>query len=178
MRGSDFFDVAERRWYAIRVKFKAEKLVADQLQLDGIEAYVPVVNRQRLVRGKVRHTKIPLIHNYVFVYIKREEYIPVLQTLYVIGFVNIGGVISAIPDGEIDLMRRIVGSGFNVELRQGLHLVKGQAVQLIAGELTGLRGQIVEQSNGSSFIVELENIGMHLRIAVDASQVLPLTVAV
>ena len=54
----------------------------------------------------------------------------------------------------------------------------GQSVQVIAGDLTGLSGEIVECVNGSQLVVDLKNIIISLRMTIDASQVIPLTLTV
>jgi len=176
--GSSCIDQYNREWYAVKVKFRAEKFVEELLQRAGIETYVPLIHRQRLVRGKVRTTEIPLIHNYVFVRIRRNEYVSVLHTTYVFSFVQIAGVISAIPEQEIDLLRRIVDGDRGVTHCDGTELKTGQLVEVIAGDLTGLSGEIVEYANGSQLVVNLKNISISLRMTIDASQVRPLTLTV
>ena len=120
--GSSCIDQYNRVWYAVKVKFRAEKFVEELLQREGIETYVPLIHRQRLIRGKVRITAIPLIHNYVFVRIRRSEYVSVLQTTHVFSFVQIAGIISAIPEHEINLLRRIVDGDRSIEPVSYTHL--------------------------------------------------------
>ena len=176
--GSYCIDQYNRAWYAVKVKFRAEKFVKELLQREGIESYVPLIQRQRLIRAKVRTTEIPLIHNYVFVRIKRSEYVSVLQTTHVFSFVQIVGMITAIPEQEIDLLRRIVNGDGDIELCDRNELKSGQLVEVIAGDLTGLRGEIVECANGSQLVVDLKNISISLRMTIDASQVIPLSLTV
>ena len=176
--GSSCIDKYNREWYAVKVKFRAEKFVEELLQREGIETYVPLIHRQRLIRGKVRTTALPLIHNYVFVRIRRSEYVSVLQTTHVFSFVHIAGIISAIPKHEINLLRRIVDGDRSIELFDRNEFNTGQSVQVIAGDLTGLSGEIVECANGSQLVVDLKNIIISLRMTIDASQVIPLTLTV
>ena len=176
--GSSCIDKYNREWYAVKVKFRAEKFVEELLQREGIETYVPLIHRQRLIRGKVRTTALPLIHNYVFVRIRRSEYVSVLQTTHVFSFVHIAGIISAIPEHEINLLRCIVDGDRSIELCDRTEFRTGQSVQVIAGDLTGLSGEIVESANGSQLVLDLKNISISLRMTIDASQVIPLTLTV
>jgi transcription antitermination factor NusG len=68
----------------------------------------------------------------------------------------------------MQMMRRIVGelSEVVVEPREWLD---GDRVEVIAGNLTGIKGTLVEQSGKHEFVVELESLGYQLRMVVDRS---------
>ncbi|MBK6931243.1 MAG: transcription termination/antitermination NusG family protein [Saprospirales bacterium] len=97
----------ERRWFAVYTRARSEKWVQRALTKKGIYAYVPL---QRLYRRYTRSTRLtekPLIPGYVFVHINWPDYIPVLETEHVAGFVRFSKNLIAIPGPEIVLLRRI-----------------------------------------------------------------------
>ena len=67
----------------------------------------------------------------------------------------------------MDLLRRITGESrleWNTVATQEVPLVPGTPAQVIAGELTGLKGKLVEQVNGKLFVIELESLGIQLQV--------------
>lgn len=157
------------RWFAIHTRSKSEKLVQRQLLKKGIHAYVPL---QRLMRRYVRSTRmveIPLINCYVFVRIVQREYLPVLETEHVAGFVKFDRRLVAIPSREMETLRRItLEDGLQLSAIPGA-LTAGDPVEIIAGNLAGLRGKIVRSDGKNCFQVELERLGYSLLITVDAA---------
>lgn len=159
----------EPRWFAIQTRPKGEKFVQRLLAKKGIHAYVPL---QRLLRRYTRSTRLvekPLINCYVFVRIVQAQYLPVLETEHVSGFIKFNKGLIAIPEAEIELLRRItLEDGLELELVRGA-LQEGDPVVINAGNLAGLRGKIVQAAGKNRFQVELETLGYSLLMDVDAA---------
>ena len=159
-------DPAEARWFAIYTPYKREKLVCRQLQKKGVTAYLPV---QRLVRRytrKMRTVELPLISCYVFVKIIKPDYIKVLETEQVMGFVKFSGNLIAIPEAEMELMKRILGEGIEVNVeKQAFH--QGDMVEVISGNLLGLRGKLCSIQGKKQMLVDLEFLGYTLQMTID-----------
>lgn len=161
--------VSEPRWFAVRTRSKSEKFVKRMLEKKGVHCYLPI---QKLFRKYVRSTRMvekPLINCYVFVHITRREYVSILETENVTGFVKFNRNLIAIPDAEIDLIRRIT-------LEEGLQLgtviaeyKEGDLVEIAAGSLMGLKGRIIKKEGKRSFQIELASLGLDLHISVDAA---------
>lgn len=164
----------EPRWFAVQTRSKSEKFVQRSLAKKGIHAYVPL---QRLMRRYTRSTRIvekPLINCYVFVRIVKKDYIPVLETENVSGFIRFNKELIAIPEEEINVLRRItLEEGLEVEAVPGVFHA-GDPVEITAGSLTGLRGHIVKQAGRQRFQVELERLGYTLLITIDSFFLNPL----
>ena len=159
-------DAAEPRWFAIRTRFKSEKLAFKQLKLKGIDAYLPIRNMTRRYNKKIRHIEMPLINSFVFVKIVKKEYVPVLETEYVAGFLKFGQNLLAIPEAQIDLIKRLLGEKIEVCVEEK-GLQKGDWVEVTAGPLLGLRGQLVTVQGKERVLVELINSGYSLQIGID-----------
>lgn len=165
---------SEPRWFAIHTRSKCEKLVRKMLEKKGIEAYVPIQKFIRSYLRKIRTVEKPVITCYVFVKITKPDYVPVLETENVAGFVRLGKDLRAISEHEIDLLRRItMEKDLDIETMQG-RLTEGDLVEIGIGNLTGMRGRIVERAGKRRFSVELESIGYTLLISLDASVLLKL----
>ncbi len=159
-------DEEERRWFAVYTKYKREKIVLKHLTERGIEAYLPVQSYTRRYTRKIRHVEIPLISCYIFTKINQQHYIPVLETPDVVNFVKPAKTLIAIPDSEMLLMKRVVGEGMELEAEPSSYQI-GDEVEIIGGNLTGIKGWLVETQTGKNFVIELDNLGYSLRMTVD-----------
>ncbi|MEM0994734.1 MAG: UpxY family transcription antiterminator [Bacteroidota bacterium] len=155
----------EARWFAIYTRYKCEKVVLQNLKNKGIECYVPLQEVKRQYTRKVKTHHIPLISCYAFVKVNKADYVRVLETDYVLEYVKIGRNLIAIPEQEIDLLKRIVGEGLVTAIEPSSVKV-GDQVELIAGRLTGLKGKLVETNHGKRMVVQLETLGQDLIIEV------------
>jgi len=159
-------DQHEARWFAVYTKYKREKQVFKRLQERGIEAYLPLQAFTRRYTRKVKHVELPLISCYIFTKITKPEYVPVLETPDVVNFVRIAKDLIAIPEVEMELMKRVVGEGQEISVNPNSY-EPGDEVEVIGGSLTGLRGKLVEKQDEKNFVIELENLGYEMRMFVN-----------
>ena len=162
------------QWYAVRTKYKCEKYVANALYHKGVNHYLPLVKVTKKYIRKVKTYNLPLLNCFVFVYINRNDYVKVLQTEYVFGFLRIGMEISPVKEEEITLLRKITGEYNEIKV-ETLNLTEGSPVEIISGNLIGTKGILTEKRSKKSFVVRLDSIGYQLQIQVDPSQLVPLT---
>jgi len=115
---------------------------------------------------KVKTAEIPLINCYAFVYISKSEYKQILLTPYVFGFVKTGDRIVSIPEREILLMKRVVGEKTNIRF-EPTKWNTGDKVEVIGGNLTGMRGTLLRRNGKTEFIVELKTIGFQMHMLIE-----------
>ena len=159
-------DAVESRWFAVYTHYKREKLVRDRLNSQGVENFLPLLHYTRHYRRKVREVQLPLIHHYIFVRVTQSEYTKVLRTPGVISFLRIGRDLLSIPETEIHILQRVIGQKREL-IAEPSRLCPGQPMEVIAGQLTGLRGKFIEALNPNNFVIELEQLGMDLRMQID-----------
>ncbi len=158
---------SQARWFAINTKYKAEKHITSQLLRQDIIAYTPLLESVHRYGKKVKSHQVPLIHNYVFVKIKKADYVTVLETQYVFRFVKQGQHLISIPEREIQILKQIVGEEYRATLVD-TDLYVGDAVEVIGGNLTGLAGKLISTKGNHNMLVELANIGCQFQIEIDA----------
>jgi transcription antitermination factor NusG len=73
----------------------------------------------------------------------------------------------AIPDEQIELMRRLLGEGIELTVEPTMTYEKGDWVEVTAGSLLGLRGTLVNIQGKDKMLVELVNSGYTLQISID-----------
>lgn len=157
---------SEPRWFAIYTSFKREKIVARMLSQKGIESYLPLQKKTRLYGRKRRIVELPLISCYLFVKITKPEYIRVLETEHVLKFIRFSKDLLAIPEEQIDIIKRVTGEGIDLEIDNN-HFIEGDEVEVISGSLTGIKGKLVSIDGKKKFTVELHNLGYSLNMEID-----------
>ena len=165
----------EKQWFAIHTGSRKEKFVVNLLERKQIESYLPLVTRTKRYASRVKSHEIPLISCYVFVRITSDERVSVLETEYVHGFIKFTNEAAIIPPHEIDLLRQIVGHFDDVEVADRQIFAKGQRVELIAGELTGIKGTVLEERGGKRYLVKLESLDIHLTWIIKTSHLRKVT---
>lgn len=162
-------DSKEPRWFAIYTNYKREKLVQSMLNQKGIHAYLPLQKVTRRYTRKIKTLELPLINCYVFVKITSKEYVPVLETEHVLKFIRFSKNLISIPEVEIEMIKRVVGEGVEVEIDQNNKHREGDSVEVVRGNLTGLRGKLVSIQGKKQMVIELDNMGYSLRMEVEPS---------
>ena len=159
-------DENEPRWFALYTRYKQEKVVLKRLKEKGIESYVPLTRRVRKYDKRLRHFDIPLISCYVFTKITRKEYVSVLETEGVVQFLKFSENLISIPEEEILWLQKLLLEDLSLELDQG-GLIAGQRVEVVRGNLIGLKGTLMNTANKKNFLVEFSGIGQSFRMYVD-----------
>lgn len=165
IKSENHLDSQEAKWFAVYTKYKREKLVNQRLNEKGIQTYLPLQQFTRRYTRKVKKVELPLISCYIFTKITKQEYVPVLETPDVVHFVRFSSNLIAIPEEEIQILQRVVGENIEIELEPHAYQ-EGDEVEIIGGNLTGLKGKLVRKENKHRFFVELEKMGYTLQMEV------------
>jgi transcription antitermination factor NusG len=155
------------RWFAVKTRFRDEKVALKMLTKYGVHTYLPIQTLTRRYGKKVRRVELPLINSFVFVKICSHEYKIVLESEYVRGFLRLGQNILAIPDVQIEWMRRLLGEGVELTVEPTMSYEKGDLVEVTSGSLLGLRGTLVTIQGKDKVLVDLINSGYTLQISID-----------
>ncbi len=165
-RIENHLDLNEERWFAVYTRYKREKIVKQNLQRKGIHCYLPLQQLTRHYTRKIKKVELPLISCYIFVKITKQDYVPVLEVPDVVNFIKFSNNLISIPEKEISIMRQVVGEGIAIQVEEG-SFANGDLVEVIGGQLTGLKGTLIEQRNDKNFVVELQNLGYSLFMQID-----------
>lgn len=154
------------QWYAIRTRSRHEKIVSEQLDLQGIECFLPVVKRSHRWSDRVKEVELPLFSGYSFVRIDltSPERLQVLKAHGVVGFVGIQGVGTAIPDGQIRDIRTVLDNSIPFEEHPCPKV--GQRVRIKGGCLDGVEGVLAGHHGDASLMISVEPIQRSLSIRI------------
>ncbi len=161
-----------KQWFAVKVKYRGEKVVIAQLERKGIEAYTPMRAYTRRYVRKIVHRMVPVLSTYVFVHIDRKQYIPVLETEYIFGFVKVGKQLLPVTQEEMDTLHRIEGLDENYTVKE-VRYQAGQRVRVNNGALFGMQGIVSEIKSKGRLIVNFDSLGVALQIEINVNQLEP-----
>ena len=160
-------------WYAIRVKSRSEKRVYTDLTEQGIEAYLPLQKKLRQWSDRKKWVEMPLISGYVFVYISRKEYEIVLRVFNVVSYIYFEGKAAVIREEDINLLKRMLGQ-VDVELEITEEQFKpGQKVEIIAGPLLGVIGELIELKGKNKVALRIPPLGYTVLIEAPGKNIAP-----
>jgi transcription termination/antitermination protein NusG len=127
-------------WFALRVRPRAERMVADALEGKGYEPFLPLHRERRRWSDRVKTVEAPLFAGYVFCRFDVQRRLGVLTTPGVLHVVSTGSVPQPIAPEEIDSLRVVVRSGLQLESWPHLHV--GQRICIVSGPLAGATGTL------------------------------------
>ncbi len=155
----------ENKWFLIQSKPRNEARALENLLRQGYETYLPLIEVERLQRGKLLKKEEPLFPRYLFLHLAAgaDNWGPIRSTLGVAGMVRFGQTYAAVPDLVIDGIRERTR-----EIKETL-FAPGDAVQVVSGPLVGLEG-VFEIADGEqrSFVL-LEFMQKQQRVSVSTT---------
>jgi len=161
------------QWFAIRTRSRHEKMVAEQLERQGLESFLPLVTQPRQWSDRVKDVELPLFSGYSFVRIvlSSPQRLRVLQTHGVAGFVGINCVGTPIPDSQIQDIRTLLASKLAFEEQPFLRV--GQRVRIRGGALDGVEGILSAHKEDRSLVISVEPIHRSLSVRIQGYTVEP-----
>jgi len=163
--------LSQPRWYAVRTRSRHEKLVARQLESQGIESFLPIVTQTHKWSDRTKQVETPLFSGYAFLRMihSSDERVRVLRTQGVVSFVGVQGTGTPIPDHQIEDIKTLVASRVPYEARPFLHI--GQRVRVRGGALDGMQGILVAENGDRSLVISVEPIQRSLCVRVAGYEV-------
>ncbi len=155
-------------WYVIYVNVRHEKKVVQKLLADSIEAYSPVSKKLRQWSDRKKWIELPMITGYVFVKINILEKDKVLFNHAVLGFIKFNGKEAVVKDNEIEILKSIELTGYDVTQESNLISLKDK-VKINQGHLKGLTGIVVQIQNEDYVQIELESLRQSIKVKVPKS---------
>ncbi len=155
----------DRYWYALYTRPRFEKSVHTQLKEKGLESFLPLHYVIRFWSDRKKKIEEPLFPSYVFVHANLKERYQSLQTRGVVRMVCFNGQPTRIPEAQIQSIYRILEHGYDPEPYQ--YLCYGDAVEVVAGPLRGLRGFYKEDRGANRLIISVDAIQQSIAIEVE-----------
>jgi transcription antitermination factor NusG len=145
--------------------------VQEQLQGRGVDPFLPLVERWRQWKDRRKLVAFPLFPGYCFARFPLMERVAVLSTQGVVQIVgNQDGPI-AVPEREIESVRRLVTGTLPYDPHP--YLEEGMLVEVLRGPLKGLQGVLVRKGARARLVVRITLIHQAASVELDAYDVAP-----
>jgi len=159
-------------WYALWVRSRHEKSVADMLTGKGIETFLPLHRSRRRWSDRIRELDLPLIPGYVFCRFDMKNRLPVLTTPGVVQIVGAAKTPEPVDDTEMQSLITAVQSGVHLQLWPFLKV--GQRVAIEEGPLRSLEGILISMRGRDQLIISVTLLQRSVAIAVDRRWIRPI----
>lgn len=155
------------QWYAIHVRAKHEKHIANRLEQQGIATFLPLVNEIHRWSDRSKTVQVPLFSCYAFVKLPPvpEQRARVIMTEGVLRFVGAGCEGTPIADVEIETLRTLLTSF--VRYSACPFLTIGQRVRVRGGSLEGIEGILTARNGNRTLVISVEPIQRSLAVPID-----------
>jgi transcription antitermination factor NusG len=160
-------------WFALRVRSNYEHVTALHLRDRGFEEFSPTYKTERQWSDRKKQIDLPLFPGYVFCRLNPEDRLPVLTVPGTVGLVGFGKGPAAVPDHEIESVRRMIGAGLLVAPWPFLEV--GQTVLIERGPLTGVEGTIQEVKKTFRLVVSIPMLQRSVSAEIDRTWIRPLS---
>jgi len=130
----------EHRWFALRVRPRAEKAVASTLRGKGFEEFLPLHRQKRRWSDRVKQVDLPLFPGYVFSRFELDKRQPILTIPGVLHVVGFGRTPHPIDETEMSSLMAVVDSHRTVQ--PWPHQFVGERVRVTDGPLAGVEGTL------------------------------------
>ncbi len=158
-----------REWYAVYTVVRHEKAVNSVLVQKNIETFLPL--REVLSRWKDRKKKVylPLFPGYLFVNIRLDEILEVLNRRSVVRILGVKGVPIPVPVEQIDSIRVLLES--KIRFDPCPYFGERKEVIVVNGPLQGVRGKIAEVRGNYRLILSVDLIQRSVSLEIDVKDV-------
>jgi transcription antitermination factor NusG len=158
-------------WWALYTRHQHEKAVAEMLAAKGFEVFLPLYDSQRRWKDRRKMISMPLFPCYLFVRARTSRRSQVVTTPGVHMILCNGEDAAAIPEAEIQAIRRTLEGRFRIEPHPFLKC--GQRVRVKRGSLEGVEGVLVRKKNLCRLVLSVNMLAQSVGVEIDASDVEP-----
>jgi transcription antitermination factor NusG len=160
------------KWFAAYTTPRHEKAVVRQLDARRLESFLPLYTSARRWKNGCRVTiASPLFPSYVFVHVKRQDSVKVLQIPGVLSIVGTGREPSVLPYTEIESLRAGLPQR---QFEPHPYLVAGEKVRIIAGSFEGMVGILLRKKNDFRVVLTLDLIRQSVAVEIGVDEIEPL----
>jgi transcription antitermination factor NusG len=158
-------------WYALHIRSRHEKRVAERLASQSLEIFLPLHRcRHTWKNGVHADVDLPLFPCYLFARTSIHDRIRLLQHPGVLGFAASSARPTVIPDEEISVLRTATDS---LKAEPHPYLNNGDAVRIVSGPLTGMTGILTRRKQEYRVVLSIEAIMRSIVVEVSEFDIEP-----
>jgi len=160
---------SEPQWFALYTCSNHEKRVSAQLEVRGVEHFLPLYRSRRNWKDRRVFLDLPLFPGYVFARFEWPERVCVLQARGVVRLVGSKGLPSPLAESDVEALRAGVHGALCFEPHP--YLIAGTRVRILQGPLTGMTGFLVRKKNSYRVVLSVDLIARSVALEVDVADI-------
>ena len=124
------------KWHLIYTKPQQEKVALDNLTRQNYQCYLPLINKEKILRGKKILRKEAMFPRYLFVRLShdgQQNWSPIRSSIGVSHLVNFGGLAASLDDEMMNNLKEKIDKAFVVKV-----FSMGDKVEILTGPFKGL----------------------------------------
>jgi len=165
------------QWFAIQTRYRYEQRIANDLTAKGLENYLPTLSEDHEWKDRRKSLNVPAFGGYLFARFEPtlRNRVRVLETAGVVRLLGNLGQPEAVPELEIESLRRSLNSG--ARYRRHPYLATGTLLRIQRGPLSGLEGRLVHTANALRLVICVASVGQAIAVEVAREDVSPIDAA-
>lgn len=163
------YNIEDKFWFVVRTNPRAEKKVAERLSKIAVVHYLPLHNTIKQWHDRKKRIEEPLIKGYIFVYLTEKTRSNIFDVPGVVRYLFVHGKIATINEKDIDNLK-IFCRFEEIVIEKNKHDV-GDEIEVISGQLIGLRGFIKETAKGNFIMIDISELGFFASIKINKSEI-------
>jgi transcriptional antiterminator RfaH len=158
-------------WFALQVRSRREKVVADHLEGKGYELFLPLYTCKRHWTDRIKEVEAPLFPGYLFCQFDPHNRLPILKTPWVIRVVGFNHSPIPVDLREINAIRTLVTSG--LPSQPCSYWAIGDVVRITSGPLRGLKGILGKVKGNRRLVLSISLLQRSVAVEIDSALVTP-----
>jgi transcription antitermination factor NusG len=159
-------------WYALYVRTRFEKVVAQNLRCKGYEEFLPLYRRTSRWSDRLKQIELPLFPGYVFCRFNPHNRLPILTIPGVKAIVGFGKDFIPVDEGELNAIRGVSRNGTHCEPWPFLQV--GQRVCVEYGALAGTEGFVLMFKNTYRLVISVNLLQRSVAVEIDRDCLKPI----
>jgi len=157
-------------WWAIYTKSRQEKALARQLLAHNLSFYLPLVPKDRSVRGRRVRSHVPLFAGYVFLYGTEDERTLALTTNRISRILPIADQTGLYRD--LRQVRHLIETDAPLTIER--RLMPGRRVRVKSGAMMGLEGTVISRRGDCRLLLAVDFLQQGASVAISDFMLEPL----
>jgi transcriptional antiterminator RfaH len=124
------------KWHLIYTKPQHEKVALDNLTRQNYQCYLPLINKEKILRGKKILSKEPMFPRYLFIRLShdgQQNWSPIRSSIGVSHLVHFGGLAASLDDEMMDNLKQKIDKALVVKVFS-IH----DKVEILTGPFKGM----------------------------------------
>ena len=156
-------------WFALSVKSRFEKSVANFLANRGYESFLPLYKARRQWSDRIKETEVPLFPGYLFCRFDIHNRLPILMIPGVQHVVGGAQLPTPIDDSEMNALRTVIHAGLSRQPWPFLQI--GDRVKIERGSLAGVEGILLQMKGRHRLVLSVSLLQRSVAVDIDSAWV-------